>query len=567
MNFRGLLPAGASLSVVAQKEHPHTSGPARHPQRVRIPNARLLCGVTFLLYLVLFSADPRVFAGISYPKDDDFSRQAEKAFRSGDYERSARIFLELVNKDAGDIRARVGASLANFKLQNYSLCFEQAAEALKLDPNNARAHALTGLALLRSGYLNTSITELLLALKLNPKEPLAYGGIAEIDYYENRVKESRIRSHYAFTLDSSESDYLITYARACSRLEMFREAADAYEQFLRIAPKTDAEKRDRIHGLVLFYRSLAGLRLHQISGPRSTTISFKLGSDRRPYVQVRVNGHDAIFVIDTGSGFTVISNESARKLGLSAIARGGTSQGVGGNGKFPIVYGLIGSLAVGDFRIESVPCFIRPFHGAQESPGSETADGFIGLSVLSSFLTQIDYKESSFRLTRNGEDSMLANTISPDATVVPFRTTQNGLISIETDLDGSHHINAILDSGASSSVISTAAVKRLELDESKIKGQTVQVIGAAGITNNVELLLIRNCQVANFQESNLRALILDFAAINETSGFEQSGILGGDFLRHFRLTIDFTHAQIALEPQTAAIIRSQLPPKAVKEEN
>ena len=158
------------------------------------------------------------------------------------------------------------------------------------------------------------------------------------------------------------------------------------------------------------------------------------------------------------------------------------------------------------------------------------------------------------RLDRNTNQTI--ESTRTDVTVVPFRTTQNGLISIETELDGAHRINAILDSGASSTVISTAAIERLNMRDAIIKGQSVRVVGAAGISDNVELVFIRNYRVADLQQRNLRALVLDFAAINETSGFEQSGILGGDFLRHFRLTIDFNRARLGLQPHTSAVFRN-----------
>ena len=154
------------------------------------------------------------------------------------------------------------------------------------------------------------------------------------------------------------------------------------------------------------------------------------------------------------------------------------------------------------------------------------------------------------RLDRS--DDRTAPAAAPGVTLVPFRTTQNGLISVETEFDGNPFVNAILDSGASSTVISEAAVERLNMGDQIIKGQTTSVIGAAGITENVRMLFIRNCRVADQLQSNLRALVLDFGAINETSGFEQSGILGGDFLRHFRLTIDFNRALLALQPHTPA---------------
>ncbi|HEY7545665.1 MAG TPA: retropepsin-like aspartic protease, partial [Blastocatellia bacterium] len=125
-----------------------------------------------------------------------------------------------------------------------------------------------------------------------------------------------------------------------------------------------------------------------------------------------------------------------------------------------------------------------------------------------------------------------------------------------------HRINAILDSAAGSLVLSSSAVERFNLAGRKIKGQTRRVIGAAGIANNVELLKVANCRVADLQIENIPALILDFGAINETSGFEQSGILGGDFLKHYKVTIDFVRSQIRLQPHTPLEKKAQSPPLA-----
>lgn len=476
---------------------------------------------------------------------------AKKAIRKGRYEDALKIYLGILEADPRAVPARLGASFAQLKLQEYVACFEQATEVLTSDPKNARAHALAGISLLRSGFVGAAVSELQQSINLDGKEPLAYGGAAEIDYYEGRPKEARVKSFYAHHLDPEEPDYLVTYARASSRVEDFKEAADAYELYLEVAPMSDVERRDRIRGLIQFYRQLAGLQVHQLSGSMVTNVSFRLGSDRRPYVHVKLNGHDAVFVIDTGSGFTVISKDAAKRFGVSEIARGGKSQGVGGTGKFQIVYGLINSIQVGEAKVRMVPCFIRPFHGNEGRPSEERADGFIGLSILSRFVTQLDYKEAVMRLDRN-ENNSSPVTAEEGATLVPFRTTQNGLISVETEFDGNKHLNVILDSGASSTVISVKAVERLKLSDQIIKGQTASVIGAAGVTDNVRMVFVRNCRVADVQQNNLRALVLDFGAINETSGFEQSGILGGDFLRNFKVTIDFNRSLLALQLHTPA---------------
>jgi predicted aspartyl protease len=484
--------------------------------------------------------------------NEKLDRQAKKAIRAGKYDDALKIYQDMIDANPRDVSPKLGASFAYLKLQNYVLCFERATEAINLDADNARAHALSGISLLRSGFVRGAVIELQQALNLDPKEALAYGGAAEIDYYEGRPKESRAKSFYAHQLDPDEPDYLVTYARSSSRVEDFKEAADAYELFLEISPPSDHERRDRIRGLIQFYRQLAGLRVHQVSGSAVTQIPFQLGADRRPYVKVKINGREAVFVIDTGSGFTVMSKDAAKRFGVSEIARGGKSQGIGGSGKFQIVYGLIKQIQIGEAKVRMVPCFIRPFHVATGGPPEETAAGFIGLSILSHFVTELDYKESSMRLDRS-TNSQRADT--PGVTMIPFRTTQNGLISVETEFNNNKNLNVILDSGASSTVVSVAAVERLNMRDQIIKGQTASVVGAAGITDNVQLLFIRNCRVADQLQSNLRALILDFGAINETSGFEQSGILGGDFLRHFRLTIDFNRALLALQPHTPPITK------------
>lgn len=532
------------------------------PVSSRSRSARLSRLAVICLLLIAFALSGRVAPQQAATSPDEIPindkgkiyRAGKKAIRTGNYDNAIKVFHNLLLADWQDLQAHLGIAHAYLKNQNYQLCFNHADEAVKIDPNNSRAHALRGLALLRSGFIKQSIGYLIESVKANPKEAMAHGAAAEIDYYEGRAKEARMKAYYAFTLDPQEPDYLFTFARASSRLEMFQDAADAYERYLAVSPKSDIERRERIKGLIRFYRELTDVEVHDISGPKQVEIPFTLGLDRRPYMKMKINGRDATFVIDTGSGFTVISKDAAKKFGVSEIARGGSSQGFGGSGRFPIIYGLLGSMQMGDVKVRSVPCFIRPFHTVKDQPGEKEADGLIGLSVLAYFLTEIDYKDSMLRLDRN-VDRPLPAAMPSGVTAIPFRTTQNGLISIETQIDGTHSINAILDSAASSSVISMAAVERLKMRDRIIKGQTVQVTGAAGVADNVELLFIRNCRVADLQQNNLRALVLDFAAINENSGFEQSGILGGDFMRNFRVTIDFNRAQILFQPHTSSITK------------
>ena len=93
---------------------------------------------------------------------------------------------------------------------------------------------------------------------------------------------------------------------------------------------------------------------------------------------------------------SVISEATAKKLGLRPVARGGLARAVGGGGKFEIVYGFLSSLELGDVKVESVPVYIRHFYDVNPQ-----VDGYLGLSVISKFIAAVDYGDSTFSLRRN----------------------------------------------------------------------------------------------------------------------------------------------------------------------
>jgi hypothetical protein len=76
----------------------------------------------------------------------------------------------------------------------------------------------------------------------------------------------------------------------------------------------------------------------------------------------------------------------------------------------------------------------------------------------------------------------------------------------------------------------------------------MRVFGAAGVADNVKLLLLPRVTIGTLMRENIRAAVLDLEPINETAGFTQHGILGANFLRHFRVAFDFQRGVIRMEP-------------------
>ncbi|HYY42317.1 MAG TPA: aspartyl protease family protein, partial [Pyrinomonadaceae bacterium] len=318
----------------------------------------------------------------------------------GEFEAAEKIYRDLITKDGTDLDARLGLSYTLYKKRNLRDAYDAAARVLALEPMSARAHALLGSTLLAAGDFPLSIEEFRTAISFNQDEALAIAGLSMIHFYENRPQIALIGMRRALEIEPNEPDFIFNYAQSAARSERYREAADAYERFLRTAPRTDADRRARIRGLIDFLRYIGNHSdLYTPGGAAQTVAKFELANNR-PLLQVYINGskQPLNFVVDTGSGMCVVSTAAAQKLGVKEVARGGLVRGIGGGGRFEIIYGFLGNLRIGDARIANVPVYLRDFHNTQEP-----VDGYIGLSVLSKYLASIDYGKHEMTLVRDDQ--------------------------------------------------------------------------------------------------------------------------------------------------------------------
>jgi len=484
-----------------------------------------------------------------------------RALRKGDFTQAEKIFRELLNKDAHDNEARLGLSATQLKQRSLQAAYDNAARVIMQDPLSARAHALLGAAILGAGEFQLSVEEFRTALTLNGDEALAVAGLAMVDFYENRMSTALAGLRKAVSMDPDEPDFIFNLGQAAARSEKYKEAADAYEKFLAIAPKTDTDRRERIRGLIDFLRYLGRQgSLYIPGGDYRSTVTFE-ATDNRPIIQIRVNGNKQPlrFVLDTGSGMSVISEETAKKLGINPVAKGGMARAVGGGGKFEIIYGFVSSIEIGGTRIENVPVYIRKFFDNQIP-----VDGYLGLSVVSKFLASVDYGTRRMSLVRQHQTDQVESwttvrrpenvlgllPVAPNdgAIEVPLRTTSSGFLSGEVGLDGfDKNVNFIIDTAASITVISEKLSQQEQLLD-LLQPSKMRVFGAAGVTEDVKLLQLPRLSLGLSRLEKINAAVLDMEPVNETAGFTQSGILGGNFLRHFRIYFDFARGAMRLEP-------------------
>ncbi|MFN2532052.1 MAG: aspartyl protease family protein [Pyrinomonadaceae bacterium] len=494
---------------------------------------------------------------------DKAHSKGEHALHKGDYPLAEKIFRELLEKNVHDNEARLGLSFALLKQRSLQAAYDNAARVVLLEPLSSRGHALLGAAILASGEFRSSIEEFRTALTLNPDEAMAIAGLAMVDFYENRLDLAVPGLRRAAELDPEEPDYVFDLGQAAARSERYREAADAYERFLSIAPKTDADRRARIRGLIDFLRYLGRQgSLYAPAGASRTVISFD-SYDSRPILNVRINGQKQTFrfVLDTGSGMSVISDATAQTLGLRPVAKGGLARAVGGGGKFEIIYGFISELELGEVKIQNMPVYIRHFFDDKVP-----VDGYLGLSAITKFLAAIDYEHKRITLIRQRQSDAyeswtavrkqqdpgsFAIPVNGETIEIPLRTTSSGFLSGEVSLPGfDKPFNFIVDTAASISVISEKLAAQEQLT-GLLQPTKMRVYGAAGVTEDVKLVLLPRVALGLSGLDNVNAAVLDMEPVNETAGFTQSGILGGNFLSRFRIYFDFARAVIQLESTTS----------------
>ncbi|MEP6704485.1 MAG: aspartyl protease family protein [Acidobacteriota bacterium] len=468
-------------------------------------------------------------------------KQGEKLVRRGEYVEAEKIFKRAIGLNPDHSGAKLKLALVHLKQRRLADAYDLAFPIAKSEPSNSNAFAVLGETMLSAGKFRDARTLFVNALRLNKKEALAWAGYGMLDFYENRILDSLSHLREAVFYEPDEPDYFFALAQVSARAERYKDAADAYYRFLSVSRNTDDDRRARIRGLINFLRFLGQKQtLYETAGQTETSVPIEVVGNR-PVIELKVNGRaqPLRFVLDTGSGISVISDVTAKRLGLEPITRGGFAKGIGGDGRFEIIYGFLKQVNIGEVGIRNVPVYIRKFHS-----GVGDVDGYIGLSLISKFLTTLDYGALTFSLTKND-----AGPLADDAGAsLPLRLTSSGFLSGEVQLEGIEEpLNFIVDTGASVSVISDN-VANTDGISSFVKGEKMRVVGSAGIADDVPSFLLPRVSFGNHSRKSITAIALNLDPINEASGFEQAGILGGNFLRNYRMTFDFKNSKVTFVP-------------------
>jgi predicted aspartyl protease len=252
------------------------------------------------------------------------------------------------------------------------------------------------------------------------------------------------------------------------------------------------------------------------------------------FAEVMINGQGPFsFVIDTGASQTVFSEQLSLKLGLPPLTTT-VIHGVGGLGKIESRIFRADELKIGDVTVRNLPV------GTFSDPlVSSIADGIIGTSMLSDFVLTINYPENQLELHR------AAPAPAENAERIPAWYFNN-LLLIPLQVNG-HTGNFLIDTGAVTTVLSHTMAAAMGVNEdtpgAKLNSALAGVGGIQGAVLQVPGITMKT---ARYTEEFEQLISIDLKSISRMIETELAGVVGFDFLENYRVTIDYTRAEVWL---------------------
>jgi predicted aspartyl protease len=253
---------------------------------------------------------------------------------------------------------------------------------------------------------------------------------------------------------------------------------------------------------------------------------------------VSINGHDVNMLLDTGATKSMIWRSSAKALDLTVSRVGVDVKMYGVDGK-----DNTGIVTIRDFKIKSgVAHNIEMLaSGGGDAPGKFV--GLLGENVISNWDIDFDFSAGKVRRfePKNCEGAQVVSIWgSASYSVLPLVAAPPGsdLVWAHVQIDG-HPALAMFDTGASSSIVTSAAVRRLGLKaETQIespglshgianKGMKTSIATFSSLSIGQETIRNVQLRVADLFSRNLE--VIGGSAIAQSVMDSPDLLIGADF--------------------------------------
>lgn len=373
-------------------------------------------------------------------------------------------------------------------------------------------------------------------LALAPSSARARHGLARSLAAQNRHSQALTEIQAAIATNPADPLLHHTHGVILRGLRRYEEAAVALEQYVELLPKVrETEQVGWARSEARFLRAFGDRVPFEMPQDSQTThtLPFELINDKI-VVQGRINGSDLIeLVVDSGAEQMVLSQEVAEQVGIRAITKT-ISAGVGEVGMRGLDFGRVDSLQVGSFEVRNIPTIIKnPPLTLAGIPSRRVPDSIsplaFGLSVV------IDYRNRQLILAEHLPDE-------PADVELPMRIQR--LAVVRGIVNGDHPKSFVVDTGGEVISISLGTASALRMAPQR--HIPLRVFGTSGWDPDAYLLPGVDLAFRDIEYDNLSVVVLNLHRPSALVGFHIGGIIGHDFLRNYRVTLDLERSALRL---------------------
>src|SRR6266404_3419188 len=267
---------------------------------------------------------------------------------------------------------------------------------------------------------------------------------------------------------------------------------------------------------------------------------FRLVGGAQPLIllQVRVNDRGPFdFILDTGAGTSLLSSELAKQLETKVI---GSKEGQSAGGRVSVSLAKVESLAVGETKLHDVDVGVVDLAQIDKAVGAKI-DGDLGYNFLKHFRVTINYRDCEIRF----DDPKRVESFGRAAkTALPIRLASPAkpLLLIDVHLNGRGPFQFAIDTGTSTTAITPQLANKLGISSSPVGTGTT-----AGAQVDVRAGNIESFQLGGAKIDNMTVVVADFfEMLSAAIGAKLDGIVGYNFLRHYKVAIDYPGETLTL---------------------
>ncbi|MFA6959022.1 MAG: retroviral-like aspartic protease family protein [Thermoanaerobaculia bacterium] len=280
-------------------------------------------------------------------------------------------------------------------------------------------------------------------------------------------------------------------------------------------------------------------RPFKVNGVKDTVLRMEHRTPEIPRVEVRINEARVMGIVDSGAVMTIVSDRLAAEAKLRSLGDfTGTFYGLLGE-PIEVRFAIVEHLAIGDLVIDSVPVAIMAGEKMKFFTLNRTPfhiDLLLGANLLREFRIGLDFESSEASFHHLAADERIP---APDQNLFIL----NAKPYVHGSLNGQGWFLYQLDTGSEITYLNSVEISRWKLQNRfAMMYQGAELQGLGGATKRG--VMVDDVAVGlGAWQGTFKTLPL---YSSEKSG--AIGLIGENFLKHFRLTIDFGSMKLSLDP-------------------